>query len=365
MKTRFFSISLLALFSFVSLNAQQIDVRVDENVELMTILAHLSGYHEYRIHATSYADDVDTHFADYKDHPMIQYMMDIRKKNGIANDAVVSMAIRLERHDGKFCIVEDDPASLDSLDRRWSGVDKEAFFELLSDFYEVTHFDKFFQSHHDFYQKALDNYRNNVSNHLNANWFAQFYGKETTDKFSVIIYFCNVGSTYALGYHLKDRAREVSWVICYFIDDEGNPAYNVSFLPGLVNGYNEMYEDLFRDEVFMKDLEESGEYLFNSAIWSMYNVGWRQWDVVMGHSFSIAVGICYLMDNGYKPEEVQQKILYYMGYNMHWIPGLVKQFRIYQTKQKKYRTMENYRPEILKFFNSYAAECRAKIETVK
>lgn len=69
---------------------------MNENVELMSILARMAGYPEYKMDmAGQYIKDMDEHFKSQTKHPAVQYMKELRNKYGISFDAVMSMAIHL------------------------------------------------------------------------------------------------------------------------------------------------------------------------------------------------------------------------------------------------------------------------------
>lgn len=83
--------------------AQIIGPQVNENVELMSILARLAGYPEYNMDmAGQYITDIDLHFKNTFEHPAVIYMKDLRKQHGISYDAVMSMALHVKEKEGKF-----------------------------------------------------------------------------------------------------------------------------------------------------------------------------------------------------------------------------------------------------------------------
>lgn len=89
---------LLITLLCTQLQAQNIEPRVSEQVELMSILARSANYQEYHMDmAGSYIHDIDSCFTAWSDHPAVSYMKDIRKKHGISYDAVMSMALCLQK----------------------------------------------------------------------------------------------------------------------------------------------------------------------------------------------------------------------------------------------------------------------------
>src|ERR1051326_6797911 len=100
---------ILALSTFAKLEAQSVSptkkaqpatftvtAKVDQRVELMSIIARLAGYGEYVNNSFKlYANDVDSYFEKYKQHPAVQFAIKIRESNGIGFDAVMTMAVHL------------------------------------------------------------------------------------------------------------------------------------------------------------------------------------------------------------------------------------------------------------------------------
>mgnify|MGYP000296713527 CR=1 FL=1 len=86
--------TILCIFAFslclcaLSQKRKKIEPEVNENVELMSILARMAGYPEYKMDmAGQYIKDMDEHFKSQTMHPAVQYMKELRNKYGISFDA--------------------------------------------------------------------------------------------------------------------------------------------------------------------------------------------------------------------------------------------------------------------------------------
>ena len=74
-----------------------VTARVDQRVELMSIVARLAEYPEYvNDQFKSYAAEVDSYFAKYKQHPAVAYAIKVRNERGVSFDAVMSIAVHME-----------------------------------------------------------------------------------------------------------------------------------------------------------------------------------------------------------------------------------------------------------------------------
>ncbi len=233
-------IVLLALFvASLCAKAKSLMPQVNENVELMSILSRMAGYSEYNMDiAGKYIRDIDAHFNRYADHPAVKYMQRLRREHGISYDAVMSMAVHLNNHNGSLSLIEEETPTLE---KRWANVDKADFLSVLNNFYKESDFNGFFKTHHDLYEKGLQSYRENVMKYFDAGWYHVFYGKEPQEKFSIIIGFCNGGGNYGVNRHVKGEMKEVFAVVGYYVDKEDRPMYNKEYLPTLVHEFNHSF----------------------------------------------------------------------------------------------------------------------------
>lgn len=349
--TVFFVLSLCA-------KARTIDVQVNENVELMGILARMAGYPEYNMDlAGKYIKDIDAYFNGYSEHPAIKYMRKVRQSNSISYDAVMSMAIHLENRNGQFSLIEEN---VPTLEKRWMGVDKSDFLLYLNQFYKDTDFNRFFNDHHGFYEQGLESYRRNVMKHLDMDWYSGFYGNEPQETFSVIIGFCCGGGNYGVNRKIDGKKKDVYAIVGYYVDNNDLPMYNRDCLPLLVHEFNHSFINHLLDENrypgHVKQLEQAATYLFRSSQWAMMRQAYGNWKTMINESLVRAAVICYMLDNKYKQEDVVNELLEQVQRNFRWMPELVALLRIYEKKRNRYVDLEEYYPRIINFFKDYANE---------
>lgn len=212
-------VTFILIFTLCGNVHAQMDVPVviDENVELMGVLAHLAGYREYcQYTAGKYDTDVDNYFKEHLTHPAVQFMKELRarEENKIAYDAVASMAVHLKKSsNGQFSLVETEEASLDG---RWNNVDKANFLSLVSQFYKDARFHQFFVAHKSFYQRAVQFIKERQLKNSNREKWAKFLGIAPKDKFSLILNSCGGVNTYGTRRHLKGKKMEplLIWNYC-------------------------------------------------------------------------------------------------------------------------------------------------------
>ena len=76
----------------------RIEVVVDPRVELMSLIFRLAGNPEYNQanSASPYADDIETHFGQFRSHEVVKTARRLRRQRGVSYDAVMSMAVHLQ-----------------------------------------------------------------------------------------------------------------------------------------------------------------------------------------------------------------------------------------------------------------------------
>ena len=136
-KMLFFLFSILYLFGVDAQN--KISAKVDERTELLSTVFRLAEAQEYSDNDFPvYIDKVNEYFTNYKDHKIVSFSQEMRKKYGVAYDAVMSMAVHLKIENGTISLIEDIVSK--KIDYRWQEDSIPQFLELLNDFYKETNF---------------------------------------------------------------------------------------------------------------------------------------------------------------------------------------------------------------------------------
>lgn len=347
------------------IKAQALEPKVNENVELMSLLSRLAGFPEYSMNlAGQYIVDINSYFGKYTDHPAVLQMRELRSKYGISFDAVMSMAVHLNVENNKFTIL---PEEENTLEKRWTNVDKENFLKLLSQFYQDSDFPKFFTEHQSLYQKGIQSYKDHVMKKFDQSWYPEFYGKAPQESFSVIIGFGNGGGNYGTNRHLKGQKKEIFAIVGYYVDKTGVPQYNEGYLPTLIHEFNHSFINYLLDDTIypqnVKLLEKSGNLLLQSSLWAMSKQAYGNWKTVINESLVRAAVICYMLDKKYSEESIRKELTEQLQRNFRWMPELVQVLRKYQDNRTKYHSLEAFYPEIIRFFDKYTEAQENKIKS--
>lgn len=357
-ETRRKCVMLLAALAMACLcaNAQPLTPQANEDVELMGILSRMAGFPEYRMDvAGQYIKDIDSCFKDYTEHPAVLRMKELRNTYSISYDAVMSMALHLQKDGENFSLVHEEASTLDV---RWDKVDKVKFLDLLADFYRDSRFHLFFESHKEVYEKGIRAYDEEVARHLDINWYESFYGNKPEEKYSVIIGFCNGHGNYGVNRHAKGKEKEVFAIVGYSVNQENQPQYSKGYLSTLVHEFNHSFVNCLLDEQkypdHVKELEQAGSFLYLTAQATMRQQAYGTWQTMINESLVRAAVICYMMDKGYAPEEVRNELLVQIQRDFRWTPELVRLLRKYEKKRNRYANLESFYPRIIRFFTDYA-----------
>ena len=338
------------LFTFVALVGQaQIKVEVSETVELMSILARTAGNQEYNMDmAGQYTGDTETWFSPYKQHAAVLCFQELRDKHSISYDAVASMAIHLDIDGGKVKFLGETT----DLDKRWTKVNIDDFIAKLNKFYKDTRFHEFFEQHRSFYNEGIKSYETEVMTHFHQDWYARFYGTEPTERFHVIIGFTNGGQNYGPSLHVSGQPREVFAICGYALNPTtGTPFWDAATL---IHEFNHSFVNPLLDNAANAALiEKIGQRLL---LWSLPLIPrqYHNWHTVINESVVRAAVFIYLKDNGLVDNQTLESMYDEIWRNgFRWTPELVTCLRYYANNRDKYKTLNDYYPEIAKCLQKY------------
>ncbi len=345
------SIIIAALLLAFTLRVEaQIKAEVSEAVELMSILSRTAGFQEYSMDlAGQYTKDTEEWFAPYKEHPIIAYYQGLHDKNSVSYDAVMSMAVHLDINKEKIKFIGE---KID-LEKRWQNVDTDDFVARLNQFYKDTRFHEFFKQHQTFYEDGLKNYEANVLSYFHQEWYAKFYGTDATEHFRIIIGFTYGDNNNGVARQLKGQPKEVFSICGYKLNPTtGHPQWDASLL---IHEFNHSFVNPLLDNTTNAALMESvGQKLFQLTRFEMQQQAYNDWRIVINESIVRAAVFIYLLDNRLVNRNTSQFMLnemYMRGFR--WMPELVTALRNYTSHREKYKTLNDYYPEIASCLGKY------------
>ncbi len=324
--------------------------RVDQRVELVSIVFRLAGAPEYNHNVyASYVEKIRTHYEPYKDHKIIEFVKKIRETNGVAYDAAMFMAISLD--DNLDPLV---PFSDKIPEARWGRENALEFAHLLKDFYRETNSAEFFRANEQTYQLASERFAP-VYEKLDVAWYPAFYGQAPEEQFIIINALGNGGNNYGPQIKLSDGQRKVYAIMgTWKTDPAGDPIYTAEeYFPTLVHEFNHSFINHLIDknrELFA----QSGEKIFEIVGTLMQQQAYGAWHMVFKESLVRAAVIRYMKDHDFTPAAVANETLNQLARGFYWIEDLVEELDRYAQQRTAYPTFESYMPQMAKAFEHYA-----------
>ena len=342
---------LTVLVTMLALSVSaQIKIEVSETVELMSILSRTAGFQEYHTDkAGQYTKDTEAWFSPYKEHPIISYYQGLRSDHSVSYDAVMSMAIHLEIQQGKVCFLGEKS----DLDERWENVDIDDFMLRLNQFYTDTRFHAFFEQQSNFYQEGLKSFEENVMSYFHQDWYGQFYGTESTERFHIVIGFTYGDLNNGVARQLKGHPKEVFAICGYTLSPTTNqPAWDAALL---IHEFNHSFVNpLLDNPTNVALLQKIGMKLFQLSQPEMEKQAYRGWETVINESVVRAAVFIYMLDNKLVSKSTSNFMFnetWRKGFR--WLPELVTSLRYYASHREQYPTLNDYYPEIARCLNSY------------
>ena len=351
---------LLAMLKAVTFANAQIIVEASETVELMAILSRTAGFREYCMDmGGQYTKDTEAWLAPYKQHPAVAYMKDLRSKYNIGYDAVMTMAINLET-DGKKVTMTGEKLNLGN---RWQNIKIDTFLVHLNQFYADTRFHDFYTQHQSFYESVLRTYEHNVMHYFHQDWYPRFYGTEPTERFRIVIGFTNGGGNYGPSRQLTGQPKEVFAICGYSIDEKTGKAFEngMDYAATLIHEFNHSFVNPLYD-ANADLLLTIGEKLLKRYYRGMSNQTYRNATTVINESIVRAAVIIYMQENGFSAEQIKSEIYEQIARDFLWMPELVTALRHYSKHRSRYKTLDNYYPEIAKCLEKYLKVETGRIE---
>ena len=342
---------LSALTSFAQ---SPIPAHFDECVELMATVWRLSGADEYnRCRVPQYAHEVDSVFAAYKGHPVVQLARQYQNESGISYDAVASYGLHLKVNENGTIVFNNSflEGSDDSFDR-WSEQQKKEFLEPLNDFYRTSRFHDWYLQQDILYEEVEEAF-GTINQHVDYDWFSSYFGQESGSTFRIVLSLLVGPNNYGCSAKLKDGSNALSPVIgCCQLDDNGNIHYNANaVLPIVIHEFCHHYCNPLNSQ-FWSLIDQSAERVFKEREGQMRQSAYSSALIMMNETFVRASVIRYMRVHYpqieesalIKEEEKQGFIL---------TQTLCEALKEYEQQRDKYVTMSDFMPVYAKAVNDF------------
>jgi len=327
--------------------------RVDERIELTSIVSRLAGYEEYtNDQFKSYAQDVDRYFGRFKNHPVIAFAKKVRETAGVSFDAVPSLAIHLSQPPELRPVANLETSKLDT---RWTKDSAEKYAALLRQFYVDTDCRRFFTEHAKMYAEAERRFRSTLEK-VYMPWYREFYGEQPKGHFHLVIGLLNGGGNY--GPHLvnADKTEDLYAIMAtYRMDKSGSPLYTTDDLPTIVHEYNHSFVNrLIEDNAQL--FSKSGAEIFNQTSSQMRQQAYGDGKTVIIESLVRACVVRYLTKHPIDGMNALAQTGEEQARGFLWTQKLADLLGEYENDRRHYPTLRSFIPRIGQFFESVPAQ---------
>lgn len=333
------------------------DVRVDPRVELMSLIFRLAGNPEYNQNRLpAYIQDIEKHFGKHKNHEVVQLARQLRKTRGVSFDAVMNLAIHTEDVNSMLERVPLEPAPK-SWDIRWTVEDTRKFQKLARRFVKDTDFETFILAHENLYRTAESRMEKVLEDFGVVDWFDSFFGAKPDASFTVLLGIMNGGACYGPRVVFPDGSEELYCVLGVWLKDRrGFPRFDKSVLPTIVHEFCHSYVNPLVN-FHSGDLEKAGQRIFYSVEDAMRRQAYPGWRTMMYESLVRACVVRFMLAS--EGEAAAEQQIVRENTNMFfWMRGLSSLLGEYEAHRGKYPDLDSFFPEIVNFFDSYAASIR-------
>ncbi len=328
-------------------------VAVDPRVELVSIIFRLAGNPEYgRGQVSSYARDVDQHFAPFKQHAVVEIARRLRQTRGVGFDAPMALAVHLSDAEKLQTAVPLEPWP-DALDARWTPQGVREFLEAARQFAGDASFRDFFDKHRALYEAAESRMRGLLEKEGHLEWFPEFFGQRPGASFTVVLGMLNGGNCYGPHSRTADGKEDLYCVLgVWKTDAAGQPQFDAGMLGTVVHEFCHSYANAVVDR-HAADLRGAGEKIFSHVAASMRSQAYGNWKTMLYESLVRACVVRYTRRYGGETaarqaasEDARRKFA--------WVGELSELLGDYEAHRGQYPTLEAFAPRIVRFFNDYA-----------
>lgn len=349
----YFIIILVFIFTLSAGARSKVNVIVDERMELLTIIQYLSGYPILTQAELKYKKEIEEYFRDFRDHPAVALNRKVYERMfgfDAAPAYLYHFSLPAFRQIADF--TENDLRTY----RFDTNKDTLALLiEGFKDFYRQTDFHKFYTAHNKFYDSLTAPVIKKIEESRIIDIMEQHYGAEGKEYNVVLTPLLHDGG---YGPQIKKGNGQILYAI---IGPKGEskdyPEFDIKIL--LSEYVVHEFSHSFCNPLIAKNLAElqKDDCLFKPIKSGMEEQGYGNWEACLYEHFTRGNEI--LITEKLLGRQKAADLMDAMIRHDKWLylHGLVDVMRRYQADRKKYKTLEDIMPEVIRYFHEQAAQC--------
>jgi Domain of unknown function (DUF4932) len=333
--------------------AEAIPVRVDERVELLSVIFRLADASEYSQAPKSapYVKEVDGYFGPFKNHEAVQLAQKLRRERGIGYDAVASFALHVQGGPRLQPRVPFEQAS--ELEARWSPQSASEFLAALQRFADDSKAFDFFHQHEELYAKSAKRLEQELARRPYRAWLDAFFGGRAAGKFCAIVGMLNDGANYGRKVRYPDGHEEILPILgAGKFDDSGLPAFDNQTAGLAAHEFCHSYCNPLIDQ-FADKLMPAAEKIYPYRASLLKVQAYPNPRIMLYESLVRACTHRFLCAHG-TPAEAAAQLRAEVGRGFFWTPDLSNLLVRYERSRQQYSTLEAFMPVVVQFFDDLA-----------
>lgn len=343
------SIALAFVLARSPAEAQEVNVRVDPRIELLSAVFRLAGRQEYQMtRVPRWSAAVDSHFSAFRDHPVVAMTRRLRFGFFIP----MNLAIHLS-----------EPPALDerspfpastSLHGRWTQFpdSTRAYLNLLRDFARTTQFSTFLASNRALADSARSRLAR-VTDTIDRAWIERFWGSASAGNFLLVAALTNGAANYGQSFVPSTGMPEAYAIIgAGRVDSAGFPLFDASDLPTILHEMQHPYVTPLI-EAHAAAFREFGDSLYAPVAPQMRQQFYGSWDAMLNEALVRAAVPRYYLAHG-DSALARRMVDDEVRGGFVWTPALVDLFGDYESNRASYPSMRDFMPRIVTFFRDWS-----------
>lgn len=323
--------------------------RVDERVELLSVVMRLAGVEEFcKGMIPAYNRKVDDFFAAYREHPVVATARKMKRKYKFRRDAVLNLAIHLKiEGDSVFF---DPSLTTGGLDSRSHNELTETFIRELSDFYKNTEARRFFDSERELYRSFGENTDRQVVDTIHTEWFNGFFGWHASDY--CVVPTLLIGEYYFYACAIDKEGRKTTYFsIRGFLDQKMRASSDWRLArSAVIRGIAHVYGNPLMDEnrsAMKPYVKTIYKRMWSELDMEPYNVT----EMVLYEGFARGVEVYYtqVFEGNTTRLLNNQKT---QGF--YWLESFSDLLTVYADSRAEYKTIRDFMPQIMDFYRELA-----------
>jgi len=327
-----------------------ITVEVNPRVELIGIVFRLAGNPEFNEGVMRpYVKDVERHFGDFDDHPVVKLAAQLRSTRRMSCDGPMSLAVRIDRDFRPRKSFDRWPWELDS---RWEKQETQEFLAKLRQFAVDTKFNEFFAAHGPLYEEGIRSCKAVMEQADLLGWLDEFFGVEGGDDLKLVLGFTNGFSNYGVSFSDGKTSEKYAIIGMHLHDPQGHPVFRPKQLATTAHEFCHSFTNPIVDK-YMDQLRPAGDVMFAANAAAMRRIGYHKWQSLM-YETAVRACVASFVRNSYPPKYMQYYLNDEVSAGFVWTKELGGLLQTYESNRDKYPTFESFFPEVVAFLNEYS-----------